>query len=203
MSEKVDKYVDEEIESESDVEIDPDVDDDDESFMDSDDENDKTEKIFKKTTGGVDDDYDVDDEIDDDEIEETSDDYDDNYLKKFDKSLKSRVISQYHPELKTKSYEEILSLSNIIRDDAGNIVDPLHKTLGILTKYEYTRVLGERAKQLSIGAEPFVKVDDYIVDEYSIAKIELTEKKIPFIIERPLPNGTMEYWRLEDLEILN
>ena len=32
--------------------------------------------------------------------------------------------------------------------------------------------------------------------------MELKEKKIPFIIQRPLPNGNAEYWALEDLEIL-
>ena len=36
-----------------------------------------------------------------------------------------------------------------------------------------------------------------------ISKIkELEEKKIPFIIKRPLPNGGCEYWKLADLEIL-
>jgi DNA-directed RNA polymerase I, II, and III subunit RPABC2 len=65
------------------------------------------------------------------------------------------------------------------------------------------RILGERAKQLSIGADPLIKVDEYIVDEYSIALLELKEKKIPFIIERPLPNGKSEFWKLEDLEIIS
>jgi DNA-directed RNA polymerase I, II, and III subunit RPABC2 len=62
--------------------------------------------------------------------------------------------------------------------------------------------LGERAKQLSAGAEPLVKINDYIIDEYSIALMELKEKKLPFIIERPLPNGTSEFWKLADLEII-
>jgi hypothetical protein len=31
---------------------------------------------------------------------------------------------------------------------------------------------------------------------------ELEEKKMPFIIKRPMPNGGCEYWKLSDLEIL-
>ena len=35
-----------------------------------------------------------------------------------------------------------------------------------------------------------------------IAVKELEQKKTPFIIRRPLPNGGSEYWRVQDLEIL-
>ena len=36
---------------------------------------------------------------------------------------------------------------------------------------------------------------------YDIALEELKQKKIPFIIKRPI-NNTFEYWKLEDLRIL-
>ena len=77
-----------------------------------------------------------------------------------------------------------------------------HKTNPILTKYEKTRVLGQRTKQLNNGAKPMIKVKENIIDSYLIAEMELKEKKIPFIIRRPLANGYSEYWTLEDLEIL-
>ena len=35
-----------------------------------------------------------------------------------------------------------------------------------------------------------------------IAEQELKEKRIPFIIKRPLPNGKYEYWNVKDLEII-
>ena len=34
------------------------------------------------------------------------------------------------------------------------------------------------------------------------SKVEFEQKKIPFIVRRPLPNGGSEYWKLRDLEIL-
>jgi len=173
------------------------IDDDQSDQPEEDDEMDE-EKIFKDNEK-VNELYNEDDEDDDDDDDEEINVSQENT---FDRSIKSNIITQFHPELKSHSYEEILSLSTIIRDDAGNIIDPLHKTRSDMTKYEYSRILGERAKQLSIGADPLVKLNDYIVDEYSIATIELKAKKIPFILERILPDGTAEYWKLEDLEIL-
>ena len=90
----------------------------------------------------------------------------------------------------------------ISRDQDGLIVDPLHVTLPFLTKYEKARIIGERAKQIDAGAQPFVEVDTNVLDGYLIALKELDEKKLPFIIKRPLPNGGCEYWKLQDLEVI-
>ena len=81
-------------------------------------------------------------------------------------------------------------------------MDELHKTIPLLTKYEKTRILGQRAKQIECGAISLVQVPPNIVDSYLIAKLELEQNKIPFIIRRPLPNGGMEYWYVSDLENL-
>jgi len=72
-----------------------------------------------------------------------------------------------------------------------------------MTKYEKTRILGLRTTQINNGSEIFVNVDKDVIDGYVIAELELKAKKIPFIIRRPLPNGASEYWRVEDLEIIN
>ena len=78
----------------------------------------------------------------------------------------------------------------------------MHKTLPFITKYERARVLGERAKQINAGAKPFVDIAAEVIDGYLIALAEFEQKKIPFIVKRPLPNGGCEYWKLRDLEIL-
>ena len=41
-----------------------------------------------------------------------------------------------------------------------------------------------------------------MIDGLTIAEEELKQKKIPFIIRRPLPNGASEYWKVKDLEML-
>ena len=98
---------------------------------------------------------------------------------------------------------EINYLSEITRDSNGIIVDSNHKTIPFLTKYERTKILGQRVKQLNSGDKPYIEMDKSIIDNYIIAKKELEEKKIPVIIRRPLANTNSEYWKLKDLEIIN
>ena len=131
-----------------------------------------------------------------------SDDYDENEFKKLDNELKQDYLLQYHQESKIHNFDEILSMCKIIRNKKNVIVDELHKTVPILTKYEKTRILGERTKQINNGSKPFVEVQNDIIDGYLIACKELEEKKMPFIIRRPLPSGGSEYWHLKDLEVI-
>jgi hypothetical protein len=36
-----------------------------------------------------------------------------------------------------------------------------------------------------------------------IAEKELLEKRLPFIVRRPIPNGKFEYWNVNDLEMIH
>lgn len=137
-------------------------------------------------------------EEEDDEEEEE----DVNYLQKFDNKMRDNFILDHHPEARTHNYEEVKALTRVTRDGRGIIIDPLHKTIPFLTKYEMTRVIGQRAKQLDSGAKSFAKVPINVIDGYYIALLELEQKKLPFIIKRPYPNGGVEYWNVSDLELL-
>ena len=212
---------DDEKDEDADDEDDEDVDDLDEEFDEDADENEiyKDAKRIapKKNTRGRGDNEEI--ESDNEEPEafhlgmasdsEYSDDDDDddvtggNYLEKFDESTKKNIIEDFHPELFQHNYQEIDAMTTVVRDQNGSIVDPIHRTLPFLTKYEKTRILGERTKQLNAGAKPFIAVNENVIDGYLIALKELEEKRIPFIIKRPLSNGGCEYWKLKDLEILS
>ena len=133
---------------------------------------------------------------------EDDDDEDDEYLQKFDKEMRDNYILEQHPESVNQNYDEIYQLASVQRNKENIIIDELHKTIPILTKYEKTRILGLRAKQLNNGAKPMIKMNVPIIDGYLIALKELEEKAIPVIIRRPIPNGSSEYWHLKDLEIL-
>jgi len=76
----------------------------------------------------------------------------------------------------------------------------VRKTIPILSKYERTRVVGERAIQISMGAPPLVEVGN-LENPVDIAEKELREKKIPYIIKRVLPNGLIELWNVDELRI--
>ena len=135
--------------------------------------------------------------------ESESEDENEDYLKKFNAQVMESYISTEHPECLYHNLDEIIASSQIVRDSDGNIIDDLHKTMPFITKFEISRILGQRAKQINIGSKPFVNVPKDIIDGYIIAEMELREKKIPFIIKRPLAGGGCEYWRVKDLENIN
>ena len=142
-----------------------------------------------------------DDNYDDDDDEDYSDD-DEDYLQKFDSINKKEMVAQYHPELLMHNNEEVEMLSKVTRNNQGVIIDPLHRTLPFITKYERARVIGERARQLNMGAKPMVEVAPDMIDGYLIALVEFEQKRLPFIIKRPMPDGGCEYWKFKDLEMV-
>ena len=180
---------------------DVDIEDDEDEFDDDDDDdldNDDIDESEIQNNGEIKNETIRNFDLSDDE--EESDD--ENYLQKFEDNMKDNIIEQYHPELKSHNYEEVNNLAKIVRNEQGEIVDPLHKSLPFITKYEKSRVIGERAKQINAGAQPLITVEPNMIDGYLIALKEFEEKKTPFIIKRPLPNGGCEYWKLSDLEVL-
>ena len=136
----------------------------------------------------------------DDDSEEDDDDDDD--MKNLENSINKQYLLNYHPEVKQINYNELQTLMKVVRNKNGKPIDPLHKTLPILTKYEKAKILGLRSKQINSGSEVFFFVSPNIFDGYTIANMELEQKKIPFIIRRPLPNGSSEFWSVNDLQNL-
>ena len=74
-------------------------------------------------------------------------------------------------------------------------------TSPFLNKYEKTRIISERSQQLANGAVVLLKNPESYSSVYEIAMEELKQKKIPFIIKRPIHNH-FEYWKLEELKTL-
>lgn len=127
---------------------------------------------------------------------------DEEELKKIEKTNDTNILLNYHPEIQQINYKELTALSKITKNKDGQIIDPLHNTLPILTRYEKAKILGVRAKQINNGSKLFINVGKDVIEGHTIALMELEQKKIPFIIRRPLPNGRSEYWRVKDLEML-
>jgi DNA-directed RNA polymerase subunit K/omega len=189
-----------------DFEEDPDQDQESDGEIEDDDLNEDEEGVFDD----IEDDLNGDEEslqiennvMSMDNLSDDEDDLDEDYLQKVDKQMHESIIKEHHPELITHNNEEIQTSCKIIRDRNGNITDPLHRTLPYVTCYEKARVLGERARQINQGAQPFIEVDETMMDGYLIALKEFEQRKIPFVIQRPLPNGCSEYWKLSDLEMI-
>lgn len=176
-----------------------DMEDDDEEDMEDDDEN-ANIKVKKNNNVGN---NEKGNNQDEDESDEDESDDDENYLQKINAEMSSDIIANNHHELKTHNAEEVAIMCKVVRNTNGTIIDPLHTTLPFLTRYEIANILGNRATQIESGATPFVEVKDNIIDSYLIALSEFKQKKIPYIIRRPLPNGGSEYWKFSDLEQLD
>jgi DNA-directed RNA polymerase I, II, and III subunit RPABC2 len=192
---RAEKSEDEVVSDDDEVPNNQDMDEEEEEDVSDDDDDDYNEdygfrpnnNMQNEFLGGMDDDTDSDDE---------------DYLQKFDNDLRKNIIQEHHPELVIHSNEDIQAYTRIVKNEHGQIIDPLHTTLPFITKYERARVLGERAKQLDGGAKPLVPIEKDVIDGYLIALKEFEQKKIPFIVKRPMPSGGCEYWKLKDLEII-
>jgi len=82
-------------------------------------------------------------------------------------------------------------------------VDPDDRiTKPIMTKFERVRLLGDRTRQLSLGAKPMVKNISNLSPK-EIAKMELSLGMMPLNVDRQLPNGRIERWKSSELKIVN
>ena len=88
---------------------------------------------------------------------------------------------------------------DIIKSESLEIKKEDRVTRNKLTKYEMVRILGERQKQLTMGAKPLIKNHAGLPYD-TIAEEELKLNMIPFKIKRPLPNGKYEIWTLDELD---
>lgn len=102
--------------------------------------------------------------------------------------ISSRSI---HPEVKAISREEL----------SETLVN--RTSLPYYTKYEFTTLIGIRAKQLEDGAKPLISLDGFVLSSpqlvRDIAEREVIEKKLPFIVHRQFPGGKSEYWSATEL----
>lgn len=111
-----------------------------------------------------------------------------------DDAINDDEIDNMDDEKVADPHSKVLSYTQIIQE-----VNKPKKTLPFMTKYESTRIIGVRIEQLSRGAKPNISTKGlYSIRE--IAEEELKQRKTPFIIKRPLPNNTFEYWKIEEFE---
>lgn len=114
------------------------------------------------------------------------------------------VLYKFHPE-SILDYADSVAPKipiQVALPDTESVVDPYHKSQPFLTLYEKTKILGFRANQLSQGARPYVDVPEYMTNVLEIAHLEIEQRRLPFIVKRPMPDGSFEYWRLSDLIII-
>lgn len=150
----------------------------------------------KDEDGSEDDENNEDDNTE--KSEDENSDIDDKEEKDYidnEETLKSKCYSKYA----RVDYDE-LDFDELFGEETLNPDKNIKLTKPVLTKYEFVRLLTDRSKQLAQGAKPMLKNIDGLSSK-EIAKLELKNKIIPLIIERPVPNSNVERWKLSELEI--
>jgi DNA-directed RNA polymerase subunit K/omega len=176
-------------------------------YITDDQSNDEVEEV---DVDDVDENSDDDLEKDEEDEEEKEDEEEEEEEEEEDNDVNEDGECLYRFTGKKKKVKDILADIEIEDDflEDDNIettifVEPTKRiTKNFMTIYERVRILGERAKQLSLGAKPLIKGAENM-DPKVVAKMELEKKIIPLIIIRPLPNGQKEKWRVSELEIIN
>lgn len=119
---------------------------------------------------------------------------------------RASLVENLHQETRfLESNAELQALSRVVRNERGEIVDPLHcRSPALLTKYEFTAITSRRAEQLERNDAPLIELPADMNDSLVIAHYEFTNHALDdiFIVQRPFPDGTSEYWRLGDLEFV-
>lgn len=138
---------------------------------------------------------DTDDIIDNDYIDDTE--INDDLLQQDDEEQTDCILDKMVEEdTEYNDIDDTIENSN----DLNNIIVKKENRISSnrLTKYEMVRILGERIKQLTMGAKPMIKNHESLSYE-QMAEEELKINMIPFKIKRPLPNGKYEIWTLDEL----
>ena len=149
-----------------------------------------------------------DDEVIDDDIDNIEDDNNDE--EKDDEPDYEIDDEETHENDKSCHLEKIVDDENEYYDDDDEIeaqpdlnivycTKEERQSSAKLSKYEMIRILGERIKQLTMGAKPMIKNYKHLSYE-KVAEEELKLNMIPYIIRRPIQNGKYEKWELNELD---
>jgi len=145
---------------------------------------------------------DSDHEEEDYEVEEPELNEEDTDIEPAKESRALQFLKLHHPECRLDYMEDVFKVLPLSAYPPEKGLDKNHKSVPYLTLFEKTKLIGFRANQLAQGARPLVDVPKHVTDVLDIARLELEQKRMPYILKRGMPDGTFEYWRLTDLLIL-
>jgi DNA-directed RNA polymerase subunit K/omega len=74
------------------------------------------------------------------------------------------------------------------------------RTSEVMSEFEYTRVVSERAQQIQNGAQIFVDIEPHM-NEIDIAKLEIKLKCCPLAIRRMHNEQVGEEWSVNEMEM--
>jgi DNA-directed RNA polymerase subunit K/omega len=137
----------------------------------------------KKTEDEI---YETDEDIDNVEFDADEDEFfDEKNFRDFNAKIKFRVFDPENYE--NEIHKEIIIVPNQYR-----------KTSDAMSKFEYTDVVSNRAKQIENGSIVFTDVGDES-DPIKMAELEIRMKKCPLSIKRMISNNIAEVWAVNEM----
>jgi DNA-directed RNA polymerase I, II, and III subunit RPABC2 len=113
-----------------------------------------------------------------------------------------QFLNTHHPECRLDYIETVLQRLPLAAYPPDSGSDINHRSVPYLTLFEKTKIIGFRANQIAQGSRALIHVPAHVTDVLEIARLELEQKRLPYILKRPMPDGTFEYVRLIDLLVL-
>lgn len=113
--------------------------------------------------------------------------FDEKNFKEFNAKIKFHVFDpdKYENEI----HKEIIIVPSQYR-----------KTSEVMTKYEFTEITSNRAKQIENGSKIFVDIQNES-DPVVIAELEIKQKRCPLSVRRMISNNIAEIWDVNDMII--
>ncbi len=156
---------------------------------------------------------DNEDEIDneDDNEEENEDDNSDeeNYEYNTDDDNTDDDENDENNENTEEEKDKEISEDIITTNNNNNIIKRIVNnneriTNNFMSKYEFTRILGTRTTQIEEGSIVLLKNAEELKKKYNpeqLAILELQNKSCPLYLIREIPNGNIEKWDVNELNI--
>lgn len=90
---------------------------------------------------------------------------------------------------------------NEIHKEIIIVPNQYRKTSEVMSKFEFTEIVSNRAKQIENGSHVFVDIGD-ATDPIEMAEMEVRLKKCPLSIQRLISNNIAEVWAVNDMIVL-
>lgn len=181
-------------------------------------QDDEEEDYSSEETSDSEDISDEDEDIEDEDIEDENedDDTDDE-----DEATEDEESEPEESETEINNETTTINESSIDEQSEDGIIDMTKEennkiewkvvnkeerlTDNFLSDYEYVRALSIRTKHIALGAKILLKNAEELRKHYTpkeIAILEIKNKSCPLIIVRQVPNGNVEHWSINELDIL-
>lgn len=114
-------------------------------------------------------------------------------------------LEEDNEEEKDKEISEDIITTNNNNNIIKRIVNNNERiTNNFMSKYEFTRILGTRTTQIEKGSIVLLKNAEELKKKYNpeqLAILELQNKSCPLYLIREIPNGNIEKWDVNELNI--